>query len=135
MHKPFWDHGGSNFPSNGGTGIGSGSNGPSSAPNRTPNNNGASFDVEEANRARAIHGVLASLAMVVLFPWGSILMRVVPGRWAMWVHAAMQLVALLMFLVAVALGICLVRDVRIPGQSGGLVSSPLWVLLSGKLGG
>jgi hypothetical protein len=124
IHRPFWDHGGGNYPFNGGSGSrsGSGSHGPTNIPNRVPNNNGAPFDVEEANRARATHGVLAALAMVVLFPWGSILMRVVPGRWAMRVHAAMQVVALSLYLVAVAIGIWLVREVRIPGQSGGLVS-------------
>ncbi|KAK0743002.1 hypothetical protein B0T18DRAFT_174057 [Schizothecium vesticola] len=62
--------------------------------------------------------------MVVLFPWGSILMRVAPRRWAMPVHAAMQMVALSMFIVAATLGISLVREVRIPGQSGGLMSNP-----------
>lgn len=72
--------------------------------------------------ARVIHGGLAAIAMVVLLPWGSILMRVVPGRWAMKVHATMQMVALVVYFLGAAVGITLVRDVRIPGQSGGLVS-------------
>lgn len=74
--------------------------------------------------ARVIHGGLAAIAMVVLLPWGSILMRVVPGRWAMKVHATMQMVALVVYFLGAAVGITLVRDVRIPGQSGGLVSIP-----------
>lgn len=75
--------------------------------------------------ARVIHGGLAAIAMVVLLPWGSILMRVVPGRWAMKVHATMQMVALVVYFLGAAVGITLVRDVRIPGQSGGLVSYSL----------
>lgn len=75
--------------------------------------------------ARAIHGVLAAIAMVVLFPWGSILVRVVPGRWAMKVHATMQMVALGVYFLGAALGIWLVQAVQIPGQSGGLVSFSL----------
>lgn len=70
--------------------------------------------------------------MVVLFPWGSILVRVVPGRWAMKVHATMQMVALGVYFLGAALGIWLVQAVRIPGQSGGLVSYSF--ILDGKGG-
>jgi len=52
VRKPFWGHGGGSFPFNGGSG--SGSNGPSNA--QGTKTNGVPFDVEEANRTRAIHG-------------------------------------------------------------------------------
>lgn len=71
---------------------------------------------------RAIHGILGALAMVVLFPGGSILMRVIPGRLALWAHAVVQLVSLCVFIAAVALGVRLVREVRIPFGDGSIVS-------------
>ena len=73
-------------------------------------------------RARAIHGVLGALAMVVLFPAGSIFMRVIPGRFAIWIHALAQLVAYVVYIAAVGLGLYLVREVQIPFGGGNLVS-------------
>jgi len=59
--------------------------------------------------------------MVVLFPVGSIFMRVIPGRFALWAHGLMQLIAYTVYIAAVGLGIYLVRTVRIP-RGGDLVS-------------
>jgi len=73
-------------------------------------------------RARAIHGILAALAMVVLFPAGSIFMRVIPGRFAIWIHGLAQLVAYVVYIAAVGLGLYLVREVQIPFGDGNLVS-------------
>lgn len=87
--------------------------------------NRAGFDINQAMNYRRIHGILAALAMVVLFPVGSILMRVVPGRFAIWVHVAFQVLAFGIYVAAAGLGISLVRMVRIPG--GGLVSYPLFL--------
>jgi hypothetical protein len=85
------------------------------------NGNRAGFDVERAMDYRRIHGILAALAMVLLFPIGSILMRVIPGRLAVWVHAGFQALAWCVYVAAAGLGIYLVRMVQIPG--GGLVRS------------
>jgi len=79
------------------------------------NNGGPGFDVESASRARAIHGILGALSMVVLFPVGSIFMRIIPGRFAIWIHALAQLVAYCVYVAAVGLGIHLVRMVQFPG--------------------
>ena len=76
-------------------------------------------------RARAIHGVLGSLAMVILFPMGSIFMRVIPGRFAIWAHALAQLVSLIVYIGAVGMGIYLVQTVRIPGQGSMVRHLPL----------
>lgn len=60
--------------------------------------------------------------MVVLFPVGSIIVRVVPGRFAVWVHAGFQMLAWAVYVAAVGMGIYLVSLVgdRLPG--GGFVS-------------
>jgi hypothetical protein len=75
-------------------------------------------------RARNIHGILGALAMVVLFPLGSIFMRVIPGRFAIWVHAAAQMIAYIVYIAAVGLGIYLVKLVQFPFDGGNLVWLP-----------
>ena len=70
---------------------------------------------------RNVHGILAALAFVVLLPGGAILMRLLPGRLAIWVHAAAQIVAFIIFIGAAALGFVLINEVNIPFQGGTLV--------------
>lgn len=74
----------------------------------------AGFDVESAMSYRRIHGILAAAAMVLLFPIGSILLRVLPGRVGFWAHAIFQALALCVYIAGAALGIRLVQMVRIP---------------------
>ncbi|KAK3303152.1 uncharacterized protein B0T15DRAFT_539360 [Chaetomium strumarium] len=78
------------------------------------------FDPERAMKVRRIHGILAAVAMIVLFPSGSILMRVIPGPLAIWVHGMTQLVAFVLFTAAAAMGLGLVQEVDRVGIS-------LWV--------
>ncbi|KAK4643232.1 hypothetical protein QC761_403460 [Podospora bellae-mahoneyi] len=88
-------------------------------------NAGAGFDINAAMRTRAIHGILAALAMAILFPSGSILMRVIPGRFAIWAHGISQAVALVVYIAAVGLGLHLVREVgRARGNNGDMFSDP-----------
>lgn len=90
--------------------------------NGNGNNGGAGFagfDISAATRYRWIHGILCSLAMVLLFPIGSILMRVIPGRFAIWIHAAFQVIAMLVHIAGVGLGIYLITIVRLPFADGG----------------
>ena len=61
------------------------------------------------------------MAFVVLFPMGAAAMRLVPGRFAIWVHGITQVVAYIFFIASVGLGIWLVREVRIPAAGGSLV--------------
>ncbi|KAH6632150.1 hypothetical protein F5144DRAFT_244011 [Chaetomium tenue] len=98
---------------------------PSYNPNYNPNNNpynpnsGSSnsgggfnpgFDITQMMDYRRIHGILAATAMVVLFPVGSIIMRVVPGRFAVWVHAGFQMLAWAVYVAAVGMGIYLFEN-------------------------
>ncbi|KAK1836836.1 hypothetical protein QBC39DRAFT_238222, partial [Podospora conica] len=77
------------------------------------------FDISAAMNYRYIHGILCSLAMVLLFPIGSILMRVIPGRFAIWIHAAFQVLAMLVHVAGVGLGIYLVTIVQLPFSGSG----------------
>ncbi|KAM0806843.1 hypothetical protein AB5N19_07180 [Seiridium cardinale] len=85
---------------------------------------GIGIDVDTASNYRTIHGVLAALAFVGLFPIGAILMRVVPGRLSWIVHGIVQLIAYVIYIAGAALGIYLVRMVRIPPNGRSLLSIP-----------
>ncbi|EGO59705.1 hypothetical protein NEUTE1DRAFT_121458 [Neurospora tetrasperma FGSC 2508] len=56
-----------------------------------------------------VHGIIAALAFVILFPLGSILIRLLPGRLALFAHATWQLSTLIVYLAAVGLGIHLIK--------------------------
>lgn len=81
-----------------------------------------------------MHGILASLAFVILFPIGSILMRVVPGRLALFAHAGTQVIAVLIYVAAAGLGIHLVSTIRLPFGNGSLVSASNCLILCFFLG-
>lgn len=74
---------------------------------------------------RTIHGILAVVAIVVLMPVGAVLMRIIPGRFAIWIHAVTQVLAYLLFVAGAALGIYLVQKVQIPFEGGSLVRLPV----------
>ncbi|KAL1881487.1 hypothetical protein VTK73DRAFT_3549 [Phialemonium thermophilum] len=103
-----------------GSGSGSGANG--FGPQGFGGGFGPGFDIDKAIHYRAVHGILAALAFVVLFPVGAILMRIVPGRGAIWVHGIFQLVAYIIYVAAAALGFWMIREVQIPFSSGNLLS-------------
>ncbi|KAK3337973.1 hypothetical protein B0H65DRAFT_309143 [Neurospora tetraspora] len=56
-----------------------------------------------------IHGIIAALAFVILFPLGSILIRLLPRRMALFAHATWQLFTLLVYMAAVGIGIHLIK--------------------------
>lgn len=109
------------------SGFGSGSGGQDSGfgPQGFSGGGGPGFDIDTATRYRTIHGILAALAVVVLFPLGSIFMRIIPGRFAIWVHAVTQVIGYVVYIAAAALGFWMVQEVRIPFASGNLVSFAL----------
>ncbi|SPQ26745.1 956d8e0d-6cc6-48b4-a4b8-530511292064 [Thermothielavioides terrestris] len=98
-----------------GSGSGSGTGSSGFGPNFGNFPGGFNFDVAEATRTRAIHGILGAIAMVALFPSGSILMRILHGRLALWMHALTQLMGLAILLACVGLGIHLVQEVQAIG--------------------
>ena len=58
-------------------------------------------------RTRIAHGVLMSLAFVVFFPLGAVLVRVLKIRSTAWIHSGTQVVGYLIALVGMGLGVWL----------------------------
>lgn len=91
--------------SNTGTGSGSGS-----GSNSGSNNGGAVSQPESTGASDAVllaHGVCLTIAFVVLYPLGAILMPLL-GKWL--VHAVWQVVALLLMWAGFGLGVVYARD-------------------------
>ncbi|PNS18365.1 Cytochrome b561 and DOMON domain-containing protein [Sphaceloma murrayae] len=58
------------------------------------------------------HGVLGALAWVIIFPLGSILLRLISSSKSIWIHAALQGLGHLVFTAAVGLGIYYANQIR-----------------------
>lgn len=61
------------------------------------------------------HGILAALAFVIFFPFGAIFMRIIPGRFAIVLHALTQLFAYTLYIAAVGMGIWMASTIRFGG--------------------
>ncbi|KAF3039357.1 hypothetical protein E8E12_005828 [Didymella heteroderae] len=72
--------------------------------------------IDSRQRMLIAHGVLASLAFVILFPLGSILIRLGSFRGAWLIHGLFQIFAYLVYTAAVGLGIWLAQQA--PSQVG-----------------
>ncbi|KAI2472406.1 hypothetical protein F4781DRAFT_428377 [Annulohypoxylon bovei var. microspora] len=83
----------------------------------------ADFDVGQAMKYGTAHGIIAALCFAILFPAGAILMRIIPGRHAWWIHALFQVVAYILYIAAAALGIRLVQMIKIPPSGSSLLES------------
>ncbi|RYP52931.1 hypothetical protein DL768_002027 [Monosporascus sp. mg162] len=81
------------------------------------------FPSGDAVHYREIHGILAAIAFVGLFPLGSIFVRVIPGRFAWIVHAITQTVAYIVFIGAAVLGLYLVNMIQIPPNGASLLET------------
>lgn len=75
------------------------------------------YAAEQAERYRAIHGVLAAIAFIIFFPMGGIIVRIVPGRWAMKLHALAQIIGFGIFFGAAALGFWILANFKPRGTS------------------
>ncbi|KAH0424745.1 integral membrane protein [Colletotrichum camelliae] len=107
-----------NFPGNG-NGNGNGNGDGNGFGNGFGGNFGnfVGFNIQEAMHIRRIHGVLATIAFVIVFPVGSVAMRLVPGRFGWIVHALIQMAGFVLYIAAAALGIQLTQMVRLGGTS------------------
>ncbi|KAK5106356.1 hypothetical protein LTS08_000474 [Lithohypha guttulata] len=75
------------------------------------------------NRMITIHAVLACLVWVFLIPLGGILIRLgLKSPWIVRIHALLQSISYLIYVVAAALGIYLVRELS--PRSGGMWQDP-----------
>lgn len=71
---------------------------------------GSTLTASRRTQMLMAHGILACLAFAVFFPIGGIIIRVLSLPGLVWIHAAMQVVAYLMFIVAFGLGIYVAND-------------------------
>jgi hypothetical protein len=116
------DNGGSSSSgsdSSGSSGYGSGPYG-SSGSGYGPGSAGFSIpfggDFEKAQRAMIAHGVLASLAFVIFFPFGAISIRLFSFPGLLWFHAIVQIIAYLLFIAAFGIGIYLATQIHMVRQ-------------------
>jgi len=100
--------------SNSGSGSNSGSSGSPIASLNGFQNNQAPFggDYDKAHKIFIAHGVLASLAFVILFPFGAIGIRLLSFPGLIWVHAAIQALSYVVFIVAFGLGIYMATELH-----------------------
>ncbi|KAJ0161089.1 Cytochrome b561 and DOMON domain-containing protein, partial [Colletotrichum tanaceti] len=75
------------------------------------------FNIQEAMHTRRVHGILGTVAFVIIFPIGSIAMRNVPGRFAWVIHALVQMGGFVLYIASAALGIKLTQEVRFGNTS------------------
>ncbi|KAI1277397.1 hypothetical protein F5Y07DRAFT_388398 [Xylaria sp. FL0933] len=80
------------------------------------NENGLS--IEGILNFPVIHGALATLAFGFLFPLGAILMRVIPGKSALYTHGFIQILAYTTYIAGAGLGLYLASSIQIPSGAG-----------------
>lgn len=69
-------------------------------------------DFEKATKVMIAHGVLASLAFVILFPAGAISIRLLSFPGLIWLHVAFQVLAYVVYIAAFGLGIYLATNLH-----------------------
>ncbi|KAK6441938.1 hypothetical protein LTR95_001826 [Oleoguttula sp. CCFEE 5521] len=75
------------------------------------------------------HGVMASLAFLVFFPIGGILVRVANFSGLVWVHAATQMLAWLIYLIAFAMGVWLAINTNDIKEAHPIIGIALFLVL------
>ncbi|KAI4742065.1 hypothetical protein E4T50_07497, partial [Aureobasidium sp. EXF-12298] len=86
-------------------------------------------DFEKAQRAMIAHGVLASLAFVIFFPFGAISIRLFSFPGLLWFHAIVQVVAYLLFIAAFGIGIYLATQIHMLDQAHPIIGIVLFILI------
>jgi uncharacterized membrane protein len=79
------------------------------------------FDFDAFNRGRIAHGVLTSLAIILFFPIGGVLLRLLRGPNIVKIHITLQVLGLAVLLAGFGLGIWVQEQIKI-------VSVPLVVV-------
>lgn len=75
------------------------------------------------------HGVLASLAFVILFPAGSIAIRLASFPGIVWLHAAFQVFAYLVYIAAFGLGVHMATEMNLLGSYHPTIGIVVFVLV------
>ena len=102
----------------------------------TGNAAGDSSSSSLPNSVLLAHAVMASLAFLVLFPTGAILIRLASFMGLIWVHAALQALAYVIYIVAFGMGVWLAVNGGYIAQAHPIIGIVLFiVLLAQPLGG
>jgi hypothetical protein len=67
---------------------------------------------EMAANIRIVHGVMAAIAFVGLFPMGAICAAVIPGIIGTGLHVGLQMLGFLLYLVAAGMGLWMASNIR-----------------------
>ena len=90
---------------------------------------GAVLSVSQQRSMLLAHGVLAGIAFVALFPIGGILIRIANFTGLMWVHAALQLFAYLVYIVAFAMGVYMATHLGLMNNAHPIIGIALFMIL------
>jgi hypothetical protein len=88
-----------------------------------------SFNPDTFNRIAVIHGSLAGIAFVGIFPIGAILIRIGNFSNMVWVHAAMQALGYIIYAAAFGMGIWLTRTLQPDNHTHPLIGSVIFIVL------
>ena len=64
------------------------------------------FDFDAFNRGRIAHGLLMALAVIVFFPLGGVLIRLLKNPSTVKIHIALQVIGLAVLIAGFGLGPC-----------------------------
>ncbi len=95
----------------------------------TITNDGSSLSESQKHRLVLAHGVLACLAFVAIFPIGGILIRVADFTGLVWIHAALQLVGYLFYIIAFGMGVYLANQLDYMSKAHPIIGIGLFVVL------
>lgn len=82
-----------------------------------------------ADHVQLAHGVMASLAFVAIFPTGGILIRVANFTGLIWIHAALQMLGYVVYIVAFGMGVWLAVTDGYMSEHHPIIGIVLFVLL------
>jgi len=84
------------------------------------------YDPQRTQRMLVAHGVMASLAFVILFPAGAISIRVLSFPGLIWFHAGLQAMSYLIYIAAFGIGVYMATTWRmVSSHSSGVPESML----------
>jgi hypothetical protein len=73
------------------------------------------IDWNEARNVRVVHGIMASIAFVGLFPIGGMIASLLPGPVGVGLHVAVQMLGWLFYLIGAAMGLWICANVKWDG--------------------
>jgi hypothetical protein len=80
-----------------------------------------------ARKMRLVHGVISSIAFMLLFPMGAIIVNLGPGMCGVFSHVGLQILGWLFYLIGAAAGLWMVSAIRWRGFNFVSDSPELWL--------